>query len=389
MNKKILKIVVPIILIAAGIIIMKLLISTRPAPSRENGTKDPGILVEVIKAKKQDTEVVINGTGTVKSAREISVIPQVSGLIVYTAPNLVVGGFFKKDDVLFEIEDTDYRLALERAMSSRAKAEYELATIESQAQIARLEWEMLNRNSEIPANPLALYEPQLKNAKAAFASASAQVKQAGLNLNRTKIRAPFNARVRSENIDQGQFVRAGNSVAVLSGTDTAEIAVPLSLDKLRWLQVPRHGESQKGAKASVNVHIGGKEYKWHGHITRSTGEVDPKTRMIKLIIEIQDPYGLNAATHTLPALATGTFVDVHIKGRKLKDVFMIPRSAFRDNSTVWVMDGSDRLIIKKVVPLKIDRDRVIISKGIDDGEMIVMTNISGAADGMKLRPIKQ
>ena len=386
---KFLKIAVPLLVIIFGIVIMVTLVSRRPAPNREI-RNDPGMLVQVFRAEKKNTEITVKGTGTVEAAQEVSVIPQVSGRVNSISPKLVVGGLFNEGEILFEIEDTDYRLALERAIADRAKAEYELATIESQARIARAEWERINKNSETSPNPLVVYEPQLKNAQAALASAAASVKQAELDLERTKLRAPFNSRVRSENIDAGQYLRAGSSAAVLSGTDKAEIVIPLPLNDLRWLTIPRQGEKKTGAPAYVQVNIGEKQHEWNGHVVRSTGEVDPKSRMMQIVVEIHDPYGLTEKKdRARPALAVGTFVDVLIKGRTVKDVFTIPRTAFRDNSTVWVMDSTNKLKIRKVVPLRIEKQEVIIAEGIGEEDMIVVTNVSGAADGMKLRPMKK
>jgi RND family efflux transporter MFP subunit len=389
LKTKLLKIAVPIIIILVGIIIMKALVSKRPAPNREVKT-DPGILVRVLKAERENTEIIVKGAGTVKSSQEVSVIPQVSGRIVYAAPELDVGGFFENDAILFEIEDTDYRLALERAMSSRAKAEYELATIESRARIARAEWELINKDNDDTPNPLVLYGPQLRNAKAALASAAAQIEQARLDIERTKIKAPFSARVRSENIESGQYVKSGSSVVILAGTDAAEIAVPMPIKDLQWLKIPRRGKRQNGASASVQLKVGSESYEWYGRVVRSTGEVDPKSRMMELIVEVKDPYGLTHKSSSMrPALASGTFVDVHIKGRMLEGVFVIPRTALRDNSTVWIMDKENKLRIKTVVPLRMEKEKVIIAEGIDNGDMIVLSNISGAADGMKLRPMKE
>jgi len=296
-----------------------------------------------------------------------------------------VGGFFKQGDTLFEIEDIDYRLALEQAESSKARAEYDLATIESRARIARTEWEQINSNAA-PPNPLVLYGPQLRSARAALSSASAGLEQARINLERTKIQAPFNARIKSENIDIGQYVRSGSSAAVLSGTDRAEIAVSLSIDELRWIDIPEYGERRNGASASVELDIGNTLITRNGNVVRSSGEVDAKTRMMQIIVEIDDPYGLKDKQRPgYAALASGSFVNVQIKGKKLKDVFIIPRSVFHDNSTVWIMDKEEKLRIAKVDALKIERDRVIIGKGLNDGDMIIMTNVSGAAEGMKLR----
>jgi RND family efflux transporter MFP subunit len=384
----VLKIIIPSGLILIGITIMLTFIAKRPVPKREvKGT--PGILVEVITVKKKNISILVKGTGTVEAAQEISVIPEVSGRITHISPSMVVGGFFRRGETLFEIEDTDYRLALEQAVATRTKAEYELATIESHARIARTEWERLYKNSDIPPNPLALYEPQLKNAKAALASASAAVKQAEVDLERTKVHAFFNSRVRSEDIDTGQYVRTGNSVAVLSGTDTAEIIVPLQLEELRWLDIPGPEDSERVSPAFVYVTIGGKQFQWKGFVTRSTGEVDQKNRMIQVVVEIQDPYGLaDKSEPERPALATGTFVQVRIQGKILENVAVIPRRAIREDSTVWIMDRESKLRIQKVVPVRIERDEVIVAEGLEGGDRIILTNISGAADGMNLRLMK-
>ncbi len=390
MNKKktVVKIIVPLSIILASFVIMKLLIADRTEPKKEI-RRDTGMLVHVMTAKRNDIEIVIHGTGTVEAAEEISIIPQVSGRIVYVAPNLNVGGFFKTGELLFEIEDTDYRLALERSLSVRSKAEYELATIESQAQIARVEWARINRNNDIPPNPLVLYEPQLKSAKSTMASAIASVKQAKLDLERTKIKSPFNARVRSENVDHGQYVKNGTSVAVLAGTDNAEISVPLSLDDISWLRVPRRAEIANGSPATVFLNIRNRQYEWQGSVLRSTGEVDTRSRMMELIVEINDPYGLARKGSLHPPLAVGTFADIRLKGKKLTDVFVIPRMALRDNSTIWIMDKDSSLQIKKIMPVRVERENIIVSEGINDGDLIILSNISGAANGMKLRAMEQ
>ncbi|UCH44279.1 MAG: HlyD family efflux transporter periplasmic adaptor subunit, partial [Nitrospiraceae bacterium] len=252
MSKKttIVKVMIPIIIIIAGFLIMKGMTALRTAPVKE-ARQDPGMIVEVLLAEKTDTTVKVRGTGTVEASEEITIIPQVSGRIDYVAPHFDVGGFFKKEEVLFSLEDSDYKLALEQAIAVRAKAEYDLATMESQAKIARLEWDRINKDDTAEPNPLVLYEPQMKSARAALASATASVERVLLDLERTRILAPFNARVRSENIDLGQYVRTGTAVAVISGTDRAEIAVPVPLDDLQWLTGSLSGNGKNAALVSM------------------------------------------------------------------------------------------------------------------------------------------
>lgn len=379
------KIAIPIIVIATGAAVMFALLQKKSEPKKEV-VKDPGILVQTIKAVTQERRIIVKGAGTVKSSQEVTVIPQVNGRITYISPQLVVGGLFKQDDLLFKVEDIDYVLALKQAKAARAKAEYDLATIEGRAGVARAEWQRLNPDTKIKPKPLVLYGPQTANAKAALASAQAAVDQAQLAIDRTEVRAPFNSRIKSENIDIGQYVKSGISSAVLAGTDTAEIRVPLTLGNLHWLNVPLHGKTLNGPDAIVSITSGRQSYEWQGRVLRSTGEVNPKSRMMEIIIEIRDPYGLlNPEDTERPALATGTFVEVRIKGKKLKDVFIIPRTTLRDNSTVWIMDNNNKLRIQKVTPVRMEKDEVIINIGLSDGEEIIVTNISGAANGMKLR----
>ena len=384
-KNKFIKIIIPIIVLTVGVAVMYMLSQKRSEPKKEV-RKDPGILVQTIDAKKQDRQLIVKGAGTVKASQEVSIVPQVSGLITYISPQLVVGGLFKKDDTLFKVEAIDYVLGLEKAKAARAKAEYDLATIEGRARVARSEWQRLNQDTNTEPNPLVLYGPQTANAKASLASAQAAVDQAQLALDRTELKAPFNSRVKSENIDIGQYVKSGSSIAVLAGTDSVEIAVPLTSENLHWLNIPLHSRTLNGPDAVVSVTNSGPDNEWQGHVLRSTGEVNPKSRMMDIIIEVRDSYRLSNPKNTgRPALTIGTFVDVQLKGKKLKDVFVIPRTTYRDDSTVWLIDNEGKLRIQKVIPVRIEKNEVIISTGLTDGDQIIVTNISGAANGMKLR----
>jgi multidrug efflux pump subunit AcrA (membrane-fusion protein) len=70
-------------------------------------------------------------------------------------------------------------------------------------------------------------------------------------------------------------------------------------------------------------------------------------------------------------------------------VVSIPRTAFREGSTVWVMDDEDKLRIRQVQAVRVERDRVFIRTGLEGNERLVLTTLSGAAEGMKLRPAEE
>lgn len=382
---KLLKIVLPIVIILAGFAGMKLLILSRPAPIKET-RETPGVLVEVISVKKENRPVIVAGTGTVGPRQEAGITPQVGGRVIYLAPGFVAGGFFRKGELLFRIEDTDYTLAIERAKAALAKAEYDLATVESQARVARVEWARLKFEEKTEPNPLVFYEPQLKNARASVDSAKAALLQTELDLARTSVYAPFTCLVRSEEIDLGQYVTVGRSVATVAGTSVAEIVVPLPLGEMQWLRIPRRDFQGNGSPAKVKLTVGGRALTWEGRVVRSLGEVDPRGRMARAVVAINDPYNLErGASNDRPNLEIGTFVDVEISGKKLSEVFVVPRLALRDGDTVWTVDEEMKLRIKPIQVVRREREKLIIRDSFEEGDMVVLTNISGAAEGMKLR----
>ncbi|MBU0730942.1 MAG: efflux RND transporter periplasmic adaptor subunit [Proteobacteria bacterium] len=377
--------VIPVTLIlVVGFLGMKKMEASRQAPQRHKKV-DLGVLVEVMEITMADQQVVVYGTGTVQPVQEVMVTPQINGQVIKLNPTFKPGGFFAKDEILFEIDPVDYELALEQAKASLAKVESALASVEGRARIARLDWERMADIGDQQPNSLVLYEPQLKEAQANRGAALAALKQAELNFERTRVRAPFNCMVRNEQIDLGQYVRVGNSVGNLIGTEKAEVIVPVPLDEVKWLDIPR-SDKRPGSPAKVHLDMAGERLTWQGRIVRSLGEVDPKGRMVRVVIEVADPYGLSASgSRSKQPLAIGSFVSTEIEGSVLKDTAVIPRKAIRDNSTVWIVDQAKTLHLRKVVVARLEKEQAMIAQGLSSGDKVILTNLSGVAEGMKLR----
>jgi RND family efflux transporter MFP subunit len=361
------------------------MIAGRQAPAKI-ARVDRGALVETLTASISKRLITINSTGIVQPHQEVTIIPQVSGRVISQSPKLMAGGFFRQDEVLFQIEPVDYELARERARAALAKVEFELTSVESRARIARSEWDRLKNGQEAPANALVLHEPQLKDARANLLSAQAALRQAEIELARTTITAPFNGVIRTESIDAGQYVRAGTAVLVLAGTDAAEVVVPVNLADLHWLRIPGPEHDAAASPAEIILPAGNRNFTWPGKIARALAEVDAQGRMARLVVAIQDPYLLDKpGAPGQPALAIGSFVEVSFTGRTMTDIFVVPRPALRDHNTVWVMTADNLLAIRPVQIARLERDEVFISEGLAVGERLILTNLSGAANGMKLR----
>jgi RND family efflux transporter MFP subunit len=376
----------PFLVIVIALVLTFALVNSRKTP-KPHEAPHLGPLVDVGILTKANRQILISGTGSAQSRYEVSITPQVKGRVSELSPQMVAGGTFQKDELLFAIEDVDYQLAIAHAQANLAQAELELLRNENLADLARKEWHSLNSESALEPNPLVVYEPQLKSARALRDAAQANVKQAELNLERTRVFAPFDCYVRSEQLEIGQFLNTGAPVAIVAGIDQMEIVVPLSLDEIVWLQVPRKGTKQRGSLAKVELQSGGRTFHWQGEITRALGEIDPRNRMARVVVTVNDPFAEDTEkTNLLNDLLPGMFVNVQILGEELSGVISVPRGAMHDNDTIWVIDDENRLHIREVDILRRERDEVLIRSGLVANEKIVLTNLSGAAEGMLLRP---
>ena len=379
-----LKIILPLLIIALGIAGLRVMNAMKPTPQKKP-VVEQGLLVDVMTVQSAPRRIEVRATGSVQPAREIQLVPQVSGKVDWLSPALVKGGFVNAGEALIKIDDRDYRLTLDKTNADIAAAEVALATEQERARVARAEWQQIELADKGKPGPLVTRELQIRQQQAQLAAARANLRQAELGLERTSLQAPFAARIRQEQVDLGQYLRAGTSIATLAGSAQAEIHLPLPLDELKWLEIPTPRQAA-GSKAIVRVPDS--PQRWSGRIVRRSGEISADSRMATLVVAVDDPYGLESDSDSAP-LAHGQFVEVQLQGRALTAALSIPRRALRPGAIVWTVDAQNRLQLQPVEVLYKSRDEVLIEKGLAAGDRVVLTTISGAANGMPLRPVDQ
>jgi len=375
---------VVIVLLALGLAGMGLLSASKPELEKRRPTT-PAPMVKAVKVKSWKQPVIISGEGTVRPVREINLVPEVGGKVVYVSPALVNGGDFKKGDTLLRIEPVDYQLAVTLAKAKVKSSESLLQLAEQQTEAAKEEWRLHHGDgseTNIPPPPLVAKEPQLAAAKAKLEADHADLKKALLRLERTELKAPFDGRVSQENVDIGQYVSPGQALATLYSTNTAEIMLPLEDDDLFWFHVPGFTPGNSpGSPAKVLASIAGQELSWAGKVVRAEGKLDERTRMINVVVRVDKPYDRK------PPLAVGLFVTVYIDGRTLQDAVIIPRSALRQGHVAWVVDGDNRLHFRKVEVARFQGDDVVVQSGLNHGEAVVVSPLKAVTDGMTVRTV--
>jgi len=377
MSTKTLKSLLPLIVLILGVAAAAFIISAREAPDRvERPALGP--LVEVMSVQLSDVTVVVNGHGEVVARVAVDVVPQVAGQVVKVHRSLVAGGFFRANEALVVIDPRDYELALERAQAAVARAEVSLQREQAEAVVAREEWDELHPSEEAPG--LVVREPQIRQAEAELAAANAELSVAQLNLERTRVSLPFDGVVVSESADVGQFVGSANRLARVYGTDVVDIRVPLNSRELAWFDVPSR-KGGEGSRVEVSVDFGGVRSVWEGRVTRMEAQVDQTSRMVHVVVEVEDPYD---SSEGHPALLPGTFVDVQIFGRTLENVAPIPRFAIREGGQIWVFEDG-KLAIRRVQVLRSDRHQTLVADGIGADELVIVSSLDAVTDGMAVR----
>lgn len=374
------------VIISAGVGAFFLLASGKTEAKRKPVSARETV-VEVIQSSGTEQRALVSAMGTVIPDRSVTLSPEVGGRIVAQHKNLVQGGRFKKNQIMVRIDDRDYDLALAQQQANLASASMNLAVEQGRKVVAEREWNLIQeevRPTE-QGRKLALREVHLDNAQAAVNGAKSGLEKARLNLDRTVLRAPFNAVVTDEFVDVGQVVAPGTRIATLVDSDRFLVRVAVPMDRLSWIKIP--GLSGKeGSPARITQKVGaGESVRRSGRVIRLLGDLDPVGKMARVLVEVDNPLGggNDEDVRDLPLLL-GAYVSVEIEGPMLDDIVVLPRLALREDNRVWVKAG-DKLSIRNVDVVWSNQNSVFVKGDLAPGEDVITSRIGAPVEGMKLR----
>lgn len=374
------RVILPILILIVGFALAAGIVVT--GPTLEQQAPPPNSpLVRTWVAQPQTIQLSTRTHGTVLPRTESDLIPEVSGRVVEIASSMVSGGFFKKGDILLQIDQLDYQVALRQAQATLESSQSELLNAERaynrQIDLARKQ----STSESLRDEALNRY----RVAQARLKEAEAKLERARRDLHRTKITAPYDGRVRQEQVDVGQFVNRGSPIAKLYATDFAEVRLPVHDHELEFLNIPLNGLPPADGSypvVTLGAKFGGKHHEWEGSIVRTEGELDPQTRMINIVAQVAAPY---ETVDDKPPLAVGLFVEAEIAGRQVEEVFVIPRTAIQTNEQVYVVSEQDRLEFRDVEILRTVDEDVYVVAGFSANEVVSLSRVNNAVDGMIVR----
>jgi len=368
-----------LIIIVASVGLIYWTFSTEPEAEREGATRKTAMLADVTTVDKGNIRPKIRATGTVQPSKDIMLSPRVTGEVVYIHPRFVPGATVRKGQVLVKIDQADYinNVTLAESNVQIAQSNYELEL--GQQEAAENDYQLAQMDvQDVQNKDLLLRKPQLNIAKANLKTAEARLKQAKLDLERTVLKAPFDAHIVSRSVNVGSQVTPGNILARLIGINEYWINVNVPLLKVNWINFDGQSKNEEVIIKSNSWSEG--QYK-NGRLFKLIGSLTDQTRFAQVLISVKDPM---VSSEISPPLMVGTFVEVDIPARRLENVVRINRDYLRKNNTVWVMKEG-QLSIKEVQVLFLDETYAYIKEGLDVDSQVITTNLSTVVEGAAVR----
>lgn len=368
------------VLIAGAVVAVQWINRTQPTAQSGGATKKTAALVETISVTRGTYRPKIVVLGRVEPAEDVVLSPRVDGQIVEIDPGFVPGGIVRAGDPLVQLDPADYENMLAMKRSDLRQVEADLAIEMGRRKVAEQEFELLGEEIDPADRDLVLREPQIQAIRARVAVAETAVRQAELDLQRTQVRAPFDAQILRRSVNVGSQVAPRDELARLVGIEEYWVVATVpqrALPRLAFADESDHASTVQLRDPGI----------WPpgaqrtGRIARMIGTVDDETRLARVLITVTDPLARNADA---PRLILGTLLEAEIEAEPIEDIVRLDRRYLRDDNTVWVM-REGKLNIRAAAIAFLDSQYAYIREGLEAGDAVVTTGLSTIAEGVPLR----
>lgn len=341
----------------------------------------PPTEVNVAKVVKRSVAQWDEFTGRIEAVQSVQVRPRVNGVLA--GVHFREGSVVRKGQLLFSIDDREFRAALDSAQANLARAQSR--AVLAQTELARSQ--RLIAQQAISQGELEQRKGEALQANADVAAAQAQVTQAKLNLEFTRITSPIDGRVGGADVRAGNLV--GNGEPVLTSVVSVDpVYVAFEGDErayLRYQGMAREGSrpSSRDTANPVRVALAGEQgFPHQGRMVFVDNALDPTTGTIRARAELRNPEGL---------FTPGLFARVRLLGSGEREALLIhPQAVLNDQDRQYVYvaaqvtlppemggNGQPHLgAVRKDVVLGTTVDGlVVVEKGLEASDEVVVNGM--------------
>ncbi|KZY63679.1 hypothetical protein A3735_25815 [Oleiphilus sp. HI0061] len=363
---------------------------SQPPASKGRPSKANPLLVEVDKIAPRDFQVTVESYGVLKANTRTNLLSLVSGQVLKVSPAFQRGAFVQEGQVLLVIDPLEYEVSLQTARSDLANAELALAEEEARSEQALRDWRTQEKINSTPARDYALRYPQLKAAKAKLETAKAKLSLAQKNLERTKVRAPYDGRLIETFVNKGSVISTSTPVAELYSSESLELSLPIASRDLAFLDLPS-SESYQDTSSSAYVRIENSlvvpaEY-WQAMIVGTEALVDAENQQIYALAKIVKPLTSEKSERPVQALKVGQYLHANIQGKTIDEAILVPNSAIYQGTYVYVVEKIEKqdVLARREVNVRWRNEELsLIESGLNIGDLLVRTPLGQVTSGTRV-----
>jgi membrane fusion protein, multidrug efflux system len=324
--------------------------------------------VSVAAVVKKDVTLWDEFTGRIEAVDKVEVRPRVAGYL--DKANFEEGRKVSKGDLLFQIDDREYRAAHSRAVAEVERARSRAALAQRQLERSR----QLVANKLVARNDLDLREDELAQAQADIKAMQAAAEQARLNLEFTRVTAPIDGRVGKALVTPGNLVAPGTSL-LTTVVSMDPVYVSFEGDEntyLRYQGLERAGELPSAREAGNPVRMGLADeegFPHEGTMNFVDNELDAGTGTIRARAVFSNKDGL---------FTPGLFARVQLLGSGAQSALLINDRAVltdQDRKFVYVI-GPENKALRRDVKLGAQVDGLrIVSQGLTPEDRVIVNGV--------------
>lgn len=381
MISKILKIILPILLIIVMVFLFNLMKTYRPqSPVR---TPPPQIIkVNTQKLKPTNQQIVINSQGFIEPTYRTILNAELAAKVIWVSPKFEAGEYLKQGEQLIRFDARDVKSEFQQANAALINAEVSLTTEQNRAELALQEWQLMQDDIDnilVPKpSDLTLRKPQLKAAKANVVAQKARLNRAQMLVERSVLSAPYNGYVIARNVSPGQTVSNGYRLGEIISADSLQLRLPIGISEVSLIKPPNNSDNSKNiSKNKYRVEWEFENQKWSAPISRIAKEADAQTRKIDVIVDI------NPKLEKFHKLQSGVFISAKIYGRTYQNIYRIPRIVV--NKAGLVPFAQDNQIVwKQLEFVGNDGNNFWVENGISSDDLLITSNVQIFPNGTKI-----
>lgn len=430
------------LIIGSVLAVVVYLVESKP-PIDHEAPHFPVRSVEVITAQNVPFRGRAIAYGNVEPAVLLRAKTEVSGKISYIHPALKRGGSLASGTVALRIEPTIFEFSLDQSKAALASNRSALTQLQVEQRSARTSLAIARRNLEISEQELervlvvwerdaisrsavdaeeqkvlllrqqiedlqgklAGYQSRKAISKAQIEQSRSQLAQSEDTLDRTEIRLPFDARIGTVFVEEGEFAPLGSVLFEALGTQAVEINAQLPTHQFRPLLMDAHGDrirldssaGLQSALSAMNLEarvtlVGVEDHAghWEGELVRLSESIDPTRDTIGLVVTVDEPYA-GVIPGERPPLLKGMYASVEFLAPPRK-ALVLPRKAIHQGRVYIARPRADGeghdLEIRAVHIAHKQGTLVVIDEGIAEGEQVITTDLIPVLTGLPLKVVE-